>query len=395
MKKVLIKLLFVLAVLGVASSARALTIVPIWDNTIVTNAQAAAITNGIMSAIQTLESSLNDNLTVRILFMDTNVDLGENDTWYTDIPYSQYLSALQASATSVNDSNALSKLPNSSADPVAGNSNINLQLPLLRLLGFYSGYGPDGNDSTIYLNIPLMNLTRPPTNPNKYDLISVVTHEMDEALGFVSCLAIDYPGGPIGPMDLFRYATNTTGLTRTWTPSGDNAYFSIDGTNLWARFNQEAGGDYHDWWSYTNLWAPPGTTPYPQVQDAYATPDSAPNLGSNELAGLDIIGYTLAAPVPRLSIATSSKNHFTLSWPAASSGYVLEQNSNVLSGTWVESATGSTNPAVIAITNTKEFFRLAGTSSSPAVVVAQAAVSQSSKSLTLQQVRHVYRPKNQ
>ncbi len=377
------------------SSARALTIVPIWDNTIVTNAQAAAITNGIVAAIQTLESSLNDNLTVRILFMDTNVNLGENDTWGTDIPYTNYLAALRANATSVNDSNALSQLPSSSTDPVIGNSNINLQLPLLRLLRFYSDYGPDGNDSTIYLNIPLMNLTRPPTNPNKYDLISVVTHEMDEALGFVSCLTIDYPGGPIGPMDLFRYATNTTGLTRTWTKSGDNAYFSVDGTNLWARFNQHAGGDYHDWWSYTNLWAPPGMPPQPQVQDAYATPDSMPSLGPNELAGLDIIGYTLAHPVPTLSILTNGKNHFTLSWLAASTGYVLEQNSNVLGGAWVEAATGSTNPAVIALTNAKEFFRLAGTSSSsPAVIVFQSAMSQSTKQLTLQQVRHVYLPKN-
>src|SRR6202034_3292031 len=112
-------------------------------------------------------------------------------------------------------------------------------------LGLDSGEGPDGFDSTIHLNMPLMNFTRPPTNSNNRDLQSVVEHEMDEVLGTPSGLA---EGGPIWAMDLFRY---TLTLDRTYTTNGDDAYFSVDGTNLWARFNQEYFGDYGDWWSYT------------------------------------------------------------------------------------------------------------------------------------------------
>jgi hypothetical protein len=59
----------------------------------------------------------------------------------------------------------------------------------------------------------------------------------------------------INPADLFRYTTN---LVRTFTTTGDNAYFSPDGTNLLARYNMDPGGDYGDWWSVNYL---PGDMP--------------------------------------------------------------------------------------------------------------------------------------
>lgn len=391
--KNILKLFLTLAALGVASSTYGITIMPTWDNTIVTNANAAAITNGIMFAIQAEQANLVDNLTVKILFVNTNVSLGENETWLISPSYSSYLTALKNSATSLNDTNALSRIPNSSTDPLATNSSINLQLPLARLFGFYPGYGPDGFDGTVFLNIPRMNLTRPPGNPSKYDLIAVTEHEMDEVLGFVSSLDSNYPNGPVSPMDLFRYTTN---LVRTWTPSGDNAYFSVDGTNLLARFNQNAMGDYHDWWSFTGLWAPPGVTPHPQVQDAFATPNTAPDLGSNELAGLDVIGYRLSStipPPPALSIALSGKSRFSLSWPSSYSGYTLQENTNLLFNSWAASTTGSTNPALITSTNIIKFYRLSK-ASSPGVVTVQAGVSPLSTSLPLQQVTHAYHPRD-
>jgi len=367
-----------------ASPLYALIIEPTWDPSITTNSEASAITNGILFAIQTLENDIDDNLTVKIDFVNnSNVDLGENSTYYLPVTYSSYLADLRSSATSVDDSNALSRLPVSSTDPVIGGSQIDLQLPLARLFGFYSSYGPDGYDSTIYLNIPIMNLSRPGANPNNYDLVSVTEHEMDEVLGFISTLPGNYPGGPIGPMDLFRYTTN---VVRTWTTNGDNAYFSVDGTNLLARFNQQLGGDFHDWWSYTNLWAPPGVTPYPQVQDAYAYPDTSPDLGSNELSGLDVIGYTLASSVPKIRIQASGKNLFTISWLATSSGYVLQQSTNLSRNVWTDSATGSTNWVTLTFTNTDEFFRLAKVSAPPAGMPAA-----SPDNLVLQQVTHAYR----
>ena len=396
MKKNLLKILLIAICLAAASPAYCLNIIPTWDSSITNDPNAAAITNGIMFAIKTTESNIVDNLTVQIYFQEMSGGLGESDTYYFPVSYSSYLTALKNSASSVNDSNALSQLPNSSTDPVVGNSQINLQFPQAHLFGFYSGYGgTDGYDSTISLNTSAMNFTRPPANSGKYDLIATAEHEMDEVLGFVSTLPGNYPSGPIGPMDLFRYATNLVPnlvLNRTYTTSGDNAFFSVDGTNLLARFNMMAGGDYHDFWSASALWAPPGVTPYPQVQDAYAYPNTAPNLGSNELAGLDIVGYTLAVPPPLLKIVLSGKNKFTLSWAGGGNGYMLQENTNLLaSGSWVNSASGTTNPTMIISTNIIKFYRLYKLLP-PAPLIAQSATSQSSRNVVFQKVRHVYNP---
>jgi hypothetical protein len=247
----------------------------------------------------------------------------------------------------------------------------------------------------ISLNTSLMNFTRPPVNSSKYDLIATAEHEMDEVLGFVSTLPNNYPSGPIGPMDLFRYSTNLVPslvLTRTYTTSGDNAFFSVDGTNLLARFNQMAGGDYHDFWSFSALWAPPGTTPYTQVQDAYAYPNTTPNLGSNELAALDVVGYTLAVPPPVIKIVLNSKNKFALSWSGGGSGYMLQENTNLLApSSWVNSVTGATNPAVIVSTNTVKFYRLYRLLP-PAPLFVQSVMFQTATNVVFRKVRYVYNP---
>ncbi len=124
--------------------------------------------------------------------------------------------------------------------------------------------------------------------------MAVTQHEIDEALGFASALnglsnGAPAPTGPVFPEDLFRYDQN--GSRTLTTDINAQAFFSINGgaTDL-ARFNQDAGGDFSDWYS------PGGQTP--QVQDAFGTPGAKPNLGV-ELTALDVIGYDLtAAPTP-------------------------------------------------------------------------------------------------
>jgi hypothetical protein len=203
----------------------------------------------------------------------------------------------------------------------------------------------------------LMNFTRPPSDPDKYDLAQVTEHEMDEVLGISS----DLPDlTEISPIDLFRYTTN---LARTYVTNDDNAYFSVDGTNLLARYNMDSGGDYGDWWSvnYPTNWSPAtgDTLYYPQVQDAFSGPGNALDIGPAELASLDVVGWTLATTMPALTIVRSGANQFTLSWTNTAIGFVLQENTNLLtSATWVTSATGATNPAVIALTTAKKFYRL-------------------------------------
>ena len=356
MKKPLLKLLSGVAAFGLATSAYSLTILPTFDASITNDVNGAALKTAINYAILVEQSNFTDNVTVKIHFTnDLSTGLGGSSSWGNDYTYSTFLTALRNHATSRNDTNGLSKIPNSSTDPLAGMNIIYLNLAPARLLGLDSTYGTDGYDSTISLNMSLMNLTRPPGNSSKYDLAQVCEHEMDEVLGCSS--DIGFP--EISPIDLFRYTTNLSGRFRTYTTAGDNAYFSVDGTNLLARFNMNSGGNYSDWWSATGHWAPPGVTPHPQVQDAFATPNTAFDVGSNELAMLDVVGWTLAVvSPPHVKIVRSGANQFTLSWTNTASGFVLQERTNLLAGAWANATTGSTNPAVIVSTNKQKFYRL-------------------------------------
>jgi hypothetical protein len=237
-----------------------------------------------------------------------------------------------------------------------------------------------------------MNFSRPPGNPNDYDMQGTVAHEMDEVLGTSSGLPNT---NIVWAMDLFRYTTN---LVRTFTTNGDNAYFSVDGTNLWARFNTNPGGDYADWWSSTGFWALPGITPHPQVQDAFGNPGTVEDLGPNELAMLDAVGWTLTSPVPvaapKLWIVNNGVGQITILWPDSFSGYGLQESTNLVSGSWVASASGTANPAVITITSNQKFYRLNNPNPVviPEVVQAKLVPVPSKRTSPLELVTRVFRP---
>ena len=128
-----------------------------------------------------------------------------------------------------------------------------------------------------------MNLSRASIDPTKYDLLAITEHEINEVLG----LGSDLPdtSDPF-PQDLFRYGAAGG---RSFTTNGDNAWFSLDGTNLLVQFNQDARGDYGDWWSN------PGSSFAPRVQNAFATRGATPDMGV-ELIALDVQGYDLLPP---------------------------------------------------------------------------------------------------
>ena len=359
--------------LAITMPAYSLTIIPTFDTSITNDPNGPAMVKAITNAINVFQTKIADHQTVKVDFNnDPSAGLGENSTFYITVPYSSYLSALRSHATSANDTLALSKIPNTSTDPVTGGNQINVQLPLAILLGLYSY---NGSESTIILNASIMNFTRPPANPNKYDMQQVVEHEMDEVLGTPSSVG---DGPYISPMDLFRYTTN---LVRTFTTSGDNSYFSIDGTNLLARFNMTGGGsDYGDWWSKTANWASPGMMPHVQVQDAFTPPNTQVDLGPNELTALDVIGWTLVVATPTtppvLKIVRTGAGQYTLSWTNTATGYSLQERTNLITGAWLASFTGATNPAVITSTNTQKFYRLANASVSSQVISPPAAANQ-------------------
>lgn len=254
---------------------------------------AAAIPT-VNAALAEYGALFNDNVTVSLKLKYSGGGLGTSSTYSFGVPYQTYYNALVADGTSAVDATALASLaPGGANNPVNGTGFIAQGRAGLAAIGIpidTSGI-PGYFDGEIDLNLGLMNYTRVGIDPNKYDLKAVLQHEVDEVLGTISNVGDGTPR----PIDLFRY---TAAGARTYTTVGDNAYFSIDGgATLLARFNQDGGGDYGDWWSVFG-----GNTP--QVQDAFATPGSIPNLGV-EINVLDSVGWTRIVPEPASLAALS------------------------------------------------------------------------------------------
>jgi hypothetical protein len=343
-----------------------LIINPTWDFTILNDPNAATIMNTISNAILVYESKFSDNLTVNITFAEMNSGLGMSSTFYSPVAYSDFYNALVADSKTPNDVIALAHIPlNGGIDPVDNNAYIHMTTANQRAIGIPFDPGMDG---TIYLNISLINIDRATNNPSKYDLIAVVSHEIDEVMGTSSSLSGSGPEPYSRPADLFRY---TSGGLRTYNtaspPTFDDAWFSIDGgVTRPVRFNQTSGPDYGDWWS-TGAHTP-------RVQDAIGTPGAQPNLGI-ELTFLDVIGWDLVipAPTPTIQKVSRSGNTINFSWASAvGHGYQVQYKTNLTQVGWV-----NLNSPITAISTTtsssdtmgpgpRRFYRIALLPSSPA-----------------------------
>jgi hypothetical protein len=283
--RLVVLLLFAFSCLSVRAN---LVITPTFDASIIGNANAATIENSINAAIAQLQGAINNSITVLITFQDTNSGLGASNTSFSNLAYSTYRSDLATNQTlSANDTTALASLPPGPNNPVNGDTDVTLTLPLLRAIG-EAALGSNGGtaDSTISLNLSQMNLSRGGAqDPNKYDLEQVALHEINEVLGAGGAGSIlPTTTGPVGSLDLFRYSAAGT---RSFSSSGRvTSYFSINGgvTSL-SRFNQDGTGDYADWDGTANGFS--------QVQDAFANPGLQLNEGTNELTSLDVIGYNI------------------------------------------------------------------------------------------------------
>ena len=298
--------LFVLwmTTLLIPSTSDALTIIPTFDVSITSDTNAAAIEATINSAIAAYQADFSDPITVSFKFQEVTTGLASSSTATLSVSYSSYLAALTARAASVDDAVALTRLPGGANNPVNGNTQITLKDPLARALGYSANPGSGNPDSTISLNVSIMNITSSNPNTNNYSLFSAVSHEMDEGLGFGGGLngltngAAAPTDNSVQPMDLFRYGPNGS---RSWTTAlNASAFFSLDGFNDLAQFNQNQSGDFEDWYSST-VFPPVQVFPAPQVQDAFGTPGTFPVLGV-ELRVLDAIGFSYnptyqAAPV--------------------------------------------------------------------------------------------------
>jgi hypothetical protein len=370
-------------------TAAGLVIIPTFDSTITNDPNSATIQATINAAIQQYEALFSDPITVNIKFAKITSGLGQSSTFIGNITYSSLLTALTSDAKTTNDAIALAHLPAGPANPVNGNTSVTVTLPNLRALGLSGSPPPNQPDSTISLNISIMNLTRSSTDPTKYDLQAVAEHEIDEALSLGSTLnglnnGDPTPTTPVHVMDLFRYDQN--GARSFNTALATQAYFSIDGVTDLARFNQTQGGDFQDWYS------PGGQTP--QVQDAIGTRGATPNLGV-ELIALDVSGYNLLSAIPQPKIIGEVKNgnSVTLTWTSQSGlSYQLQYKTNITQVGWLNlgspiAANTATTSASDTISATQRYYRVAVQTASSSIIHELAEVP-----MTIGLVTNYFRP---
>ncbi len=299
-----------------------LTITPTFDSSIKSLPNSAAIESSINTVIANFEAKVTSNVpvTVSIDFMSTDSGLANSQTAQADLDYSTYLADLKANPNkSSNDVTALATMP---AGPNTGINNatqVLLTAANLAALGDSTDAqnlvtGNGGFNSILQFNFSIINDSRPDADPNKYDLQSVATHEIDEVLGIGGNATTLYQPGSTPPsslptdvsgLDFFRYSARARSFTYDPTTS---AYFSIDGgkTKL-VNFNQQngdGGSDFGDWGNPQGTGE--GNTP-PNVQDAFGTPGGMANLGVNELTGLDVIGWNLISQGSAPVVTTNPK----------------------------------------------------------------------------------------
>src|SRR6266576_2900949 len=204
-----------------------------FDSSITGNPNAAAIQAMINRAISIQESLFSDPITIQIRFRYAA-------TGPDGSPWSPFINALRADATTGNDNVAKASLPGNALSPTIKPSGANgravgLDTPTAM---FADGHGGNGGpyDGIVTLNssVPLQ-FTRP-TSASNFDAQRSTEHEMDEIMGMVS----DADVSKLHPQDVFSWSSAGH---RNITSSGTR-YFSINGgvTNI-VNFNQDSHGD--------------------------------------------------------------------------------------------------------------------------------------------------------
>jgi hypothetical protein len=303
----------------------ALTITPSFDSSITSDANAAAIESTINSAISFYESAFTNPIDVTIQFKEINSGFGLSNATFYPIPYTTFRAALAAEPQTADTATALANLPNQTNNPVNGGADLFIKTAEIRALGIAGNFPPTatgGFDGLISLNTTV-STPGSPGSSGQFSLLALTEHEIDEVLGLGSALpslgnGSGFPPSAPLPEDLYRY---TSGGSRTWVITGDDAFFSLDGTTDLAQFNQgnvnNNNGDYGDWWS-NNGAGNAGSNPPARVQDAVLFGGTTPTLGNDaghvEQRALNVIGYTLAGP----SITTTTLETY---WTTGTSGY--------------------------------------------------------------------------
>lgn len=313
MKHTYLKLSSALLFCGVCASgpSHAVTIIPTFEGTTYTEEIKAEV----YAAIDFYTRNMDDNVTVFIRLKDTGTlgtGLGSTFQGFNSVSYREFIEHLRLDASGMNDQTALQHISfgtgalpaEDQVTPVPDTSSrVWLTRPQAAALGISVGDAPDGKtiwDADIDMNLSVMSFNHVSPAPNKYDFRGILMHEINEVLGSTSNMVkLGVNDRGIRPFDLFRYDDQGN---RSFTTEGDNAYFSIDGTNFLTRLNQESGGDYGDFWS-------PGSPsednrPF-QLQDAFSTVGLTAEMNVENVM-MDVLGWNYAKPGSAIVVQTGA-----------------------------------------------------------------------------------------
>lgn len=264
----------------------ALTINPMFDGSVTSQPNAAAIEGAFNQAAASFQSVLSSPVTVNVNVSWGSVAgqalpsgaLGASSTsLYGYYSYTQLKSWLTASATTAADRQAVATLP--ATAPAGWNPNryvvTSAQAKALALISPTAGIdGSIGFGASPYDFNGADGVT-----PGTFDFVSVAQHELSEVLGRISGLSSQYPSYATA-LDLFRFSADGA---HVFLYNG-NGYFSIDnGATDLANFNHSSsGGDRGDWLSNTS------TT---DMADAFTYPSTHGIFSSVDQLALDVIGW--------------------------------------------------------------------------------------------------------
>lgn len=276
-----------------ATPAQALVIVPVFDSSITSLANAAVVEAAFNTAADKFEAAFANPVTVRIAVSwgsvaGSPIPVGDVGSSRTNISggwaYSDVTGMLQAAAAAHPSDRWLTTAAAhlSVIDPTR-TDNFGVPYAEAQALGLLPA-----NLATIAGSIGFRSGTNFDFNPvggigaGSYDFQGLAAHEIDEVLGRITGLQAGATQFAL-PFDLFRYTAS--GVT-SFSYSA-HAYYSIDGgrSNL-GYFNYSGSGDRSDWLTLA------GST---DIQNAYLSAGKAFNVSATDLTILSALGWGGAA----------------------------------------------------------------------------------------------------
>ena len=295
--------------LAAAAPARALVIVPVFDSSITSLANAATVESAFNAAAAVFDRSFSNPATIRINVSwgsvggraiptgDIGASLSNLSSGWTYSEVTGYLRAAAASHPS--DLSLAAAVAHLSATDPTKTNNFAVPYGEAQALGMLPAKmtlaaGSIGfKAGTIFDFNPVGGISA-----GAYDFQGLAQHEIDEVLGRITGLhsgAVQFAT----PFDLFRYAGN--GVHNFSYLS--SAYFSVNGgLSKLGNFNYSGGGDRSDWLTLATS---------NDIQNAYFSTGKALSISASDLTALDILGWG--------SFATSQLTGVPLSFDSGTS----------------------------------------------------------------------------